>query len=156
PLAAARTDLPVELSSLAQTALLVSGLVGALCFAPRRGRLKVPAAMAGAVTAAALLLVRADWSTAARVAALAAGIEWPLASWLALLYLLALGLFSFTVLALLFRPGVERLRGYGLLLLGLGGFALELPYQIALAAVGLLCLADAALRLEGEAISRDA
>lgn len=152
--AASASAWPLEPWSLAQTALLVAGIVAAPCFVPRRARLLLPAIVATVVTVAAAVVVRIDWNSAARVAAFAAGIEWPFVSWLALLYLLGLGLFTFTVLALLLRPGVDRLRGYGLLLLGLGGFALELPYQIALAAVGMLCLADAALRLEREAVSR--
>src|SRR5262245_1668312 len=53
-------------------------------------------------------------------------------------------------------PGVHRLRGYGFVLLAVGGLQLELPYQLGLAALGLLCIAESAVRVEGRPLARDA
>jgi hypothetical protein len=51
---------------------------------------------------------------------------------------------------------VARLRGWALSLLALGGLSLSLPYQVALAALGLLCLAEAAVRPDARALSSEA
>jgi hypothetical protein len=49
---------------------------------------------------------------------------------------------------------VERLRGYGLLFYGLSGLEYQAPFQMALAALGLLCIAESVVRAGGEPMPR--
>ena len=132
------------------------GRVGALLrVAPSR---RAPRARPGRGCSSArrAVLVRLDWETAARVAAYGFGIALPMAPWALVVYLLALGGFVFTVTTLLSSTGAERLRGYGLLLFGIAGLDQQAPFQMTLAALGILCIAESVLRGGPAPMSREA
>ena len=99
-------------------------------------------ACVGAVLGAALM----DWPFAARVAVYGFGIELPMPTALVVVFAVAFGLMVGAVVALLAQPGTWRLRGWGLLLLLLSGYQMELPYQLASTVLGLLCIADSFAR----------
>jgi hypothetical protein len=80
------------------------------------------------------------------VAAYGFGLALPMAPWALVVYLLALGGFVYTVTTCLSSTGPEQLRGWGLLLFGLGGLDQQAPFQLTLAALGLLCIAESAVR----------
>ncbi len=126
-----------------------------LCMLPRGGSRLASLVTSLAVCGAALLM-RRDWDYADRVATYGFDIELPVTLWGQALVLLALGFALNTMVRLLSTPGAMRLRGWGLVLMGLGGLQLSLPYQVALAALGLLCLAEAAVRPDARALSREA
>jgi hypothetical protein len=87
-----------------------------------------------------------DWTWAAGLTASGFGLELPSAQLGIYLYIVALVAWVATVVALLLRPGTSRLRGWGLLIIGLSGYQLELPYQLASTVVGLLCVLDSYFR----------
>jgi hypothetical protein len=148
---------PLELESIAQATLAAAALVAVPCFASRgRQGMRLAIALAAASVGAAALLVRFDWDAAARVAGYGFGVTLPMAPWALLVYLIALGGFVFTVVTLLSSTGVERLRGYGLLFYGLSGLEYQAPFQMALAALGLLCIAESVVRGVGEPMARAA
>src|SRR5262249_56793286 len=84
------------------------------------------------------------------------GVTLPMQPWALAVYLLSLGGFVFTVTTLLASPGAERLRGWGLLLLGIAGLDHQAAFQMTLAAIGLLCLAESVVRGAGAPMTRDA
>jgi hypothetical protein len=133
--------------------LAVAG--AAVSYLPR-GTSRFAAVLTWIVVCGAALFMRRDSEDAGRIAAYAFDLDLPSTLWGQALALLALGFFLNALVKLLSAPGVARLRGWGLLLIALGGLQLALPYQVALAALGLLCLADAAVRPDGRALSREA
>jgi hypothetical protein len=148
---------PLELESIAQATLAAAALVAIPCFASRRRHgWRLAIALAATAVGASAVLVRVDWDAAARVAGYGFGVTLPMAPWALLVYLVALGAFVFTVVTLLSSTGVERLRGYGLLFYGLSGLEYQAPFQMALAALGLLCIAESVVRSGGEPMPRAA
>jgi hypothetical protein len=132
----------------------VAVAAASLCLLVRTGS-RLASVLTWVVVCSAALFMRRDWEDAARVAAYGFDIELPPALWGQALLLVALGFGLNTLVRLLSSPGVARLRGWGLLLIALGGLQLTMPYQVALAALGLLCLADAAVRPSALALSRE-
>jgi hypothetical protein len=137
---------PLELEAIAQATLAAAAVVSVPCFASRKSGLRLGVAVAAALVGAAAVVIRVDWDTAARVAGYGFGVQLPIAPWALLVYLLAFGGFAFTVVTLLSSSGAERLRGYGLLFYGMAGLDYQAPFQMALAALGLLCIAESVLR----------
>jgi hypothetical protein len=150
------SSLPLELEAIAQATLAAAAVVAVPCFASRRRGLRLAIGLAALLVGATAVLVRLDWETAARVAAYGFGVQLPMAPWALVIYLLALGGFTFTLVTLLRAPGAERLRGWGLLLFGLGGLDQQAPLQMTLAAVGLLCIAESVVRAAGAPMTREA
>ncbi|HEY2747526.1 MAG TPA: hypothetical protein VGL86_23045 [Polyangia bacterium] len=150
------TSTPLELEAVAQATLAAAAVVAVPCFASRRHGVRLGLALAALFVGATAVLVRLDWETAARVAAYGFGIALPMAPWALVVYLLALGGFVFTVTTLLSSTGAERLRGWGLLLFGIAGLDQEAPFQITLAALGLLAVAESVMRGGPEPMSREA
>ena len=150
------TATPLQLEAIAQATLAAAAVVAVPCFAARRRGVRLALGLAAVLVGAAAVLVRVDWETAARVAAYGFGVALPMAPWALVVYLLALGGFSFTIVTLLMSPGPERLRGWGLLLFGLGGLDQQAPFQMTLAAIGLLCIAESVVRAAGAPMTRDA
>lgn len=131
--------------------------VGALCLTPRRGGgRRLASVSTWVVVCAAALLIRKDWDTAARIAGYGFGVELPMTPWGQLICLAALAAGLYATMGCLLQAGTSRLRGWGLLLVGLGGLQLELPGQLALVALGLFCLATSAARVDGVVLSREA
>jgi len=60
------------------------------------------------------------------------------------------------VTTLLSSTGAERLRGYGLLIYAIAGFDQEAPFQMTLAALGLLSIAESVVRGGGTPLTREA
>jgi len=150
------TSTPLELEAIAQATLAAAAVVSIPCFASRRHGVRLGLGLAAIFVGATAVLVRLDWETASRVAAYGFGLVLPMASWALVVYLLALGGFVFTVTTLLSSPGPERLRGYGLLLYGLAGFDQEAPFQMTLAALAMLTIAESVVRAGGAPMSREA
>jgi hypothetical protein len=146
--------LPVHVEAIADGMLATIGVAG-LCLLPRRGSALLAHVITWPVVAAAVLLIWRDWDTAARVAAYGFGIELPLTTWGQVLVIGALASGLFATVRLLSVPGVHRLRGWGFALLMLSGLELAAPHQLALAALGLLCIAESAVRLDGASLSRE-
>jgi hypothetical protein len=125
-------------------------------FASRRHGVRLGLALAAILVGATAVLVRVDWETAARVAAYGFGVQLPMAPWALVIYLLALGGFTFTVVTLLSSSGPEKLRGWGLLLFGVSGLDQQVAFQMALGAVGLLCISESVVRGDGTPMTREA
>jgi hypothetical protein len=138
-----------------EQAMLILASVAALLLVPPRSRSHWAAPVSWVLICGAALLMRLDWETARRVAAHAFALDLPLSPWGQATHLLALGFVSNAVLRLVERPGTDRLRGYGLALIALGGLQTYPPY-LSLAVLGLLCLADSSLRPDGRALPREA
>ncbi|HZS39422.1 MAG TPA: hypothetical protein VFF06_21475 [Polyangia bacterium] len=161
PQLAARLGVLPSLTS-AQTeamsdAMLASTGAAALCFLPRRpGGAKLASLVTWPMVCVVAIIIRRDWETAARVAAYGFGVELPIATWGQLLCLAVLAAVAYSTIRMLSLDGVNRLRGYGFVLLAVGGWQLELPYQLGLAALGLLCIAESAVRVEGRPLARAA
>lgn len=151
-----RPPLTASQSELVGHGVMVLIAVGALWLIPRRGRTRLAAVLTWIVVCAAALLIRRDWETAARVAAYGFGVELPIQPWGQLLCLGALAAAVYTTVRLLLHRGTQRLRGYGLVLLASGGLQLDLPYQLALVALGFLCLTESAVRVDGTPLTREA
>jgi hypothetical protein len=138
----------------AQVALVIAGLASAPLLSPLRRVDRQALFGAALVGVGATVLTIFDWDSAARVSRAAFGVELPLVPYLWLLYLLAMATAWYTALSLLKAGGPARLRGIGLVLLLLIGLQIELPYQVACAALALLCLAEAAVRTPSPAQPR--
>jgi hypothetical protein len=149
------TSTPLELEAIAQATLAAAAVVSIPCFASRRHGVRLGIGLAAALVGATAVLVRLDWETAARVAAYGFGIALPMAPWALIVYLLALGGFVFTVTTLLSSTGAERLRGWGLLFVGMSGLDQQAPFQMTLAALGMLCIAESVVRGGGAPMSRE-
>jgi len=155
-----RLPVPLELTPTGAEGVLLGALgaftIASMLLVPRdpRGRL-VAAILTGIVVAAIAVLVRLDWEVARRLSLYGFGLELPVTPVGQLLVLAAFGSWLHAVLRLCFHDGVRRLRGVGLLLVGLGGVALERPCQLATSALGFLCLAASAARVDGDALTRD-
>jgi hypothetical protein len=131
--------------------------VGLVLLIPRgSGRRLLSSVLTWIVVCAAAFLIRKDWETAARIAAYGFGVDLPVTPWGQLICLAALAAGLYATLRCLTVPGTTRLRGWGLLLVGLGGLQLELPGQLALVGLGLFCLAISAVRVDGAPLSREA
>ncbi len=154
----ARLPVAVELTPSGVEGVMLGGLaafvIAGLLLAPPRGRIGAMI-FAGLVVAAVAVLVRLDWEVARRLSLYGFGLELPVTPVGQLLVLAALGTWLYAVVRLCLHGGVQRLRGVGLLLVGTGGFALELPYQLATSALGFLCLAASAARVDGIALTRE-
>ncbi len=150
------TSTPLELEALAQATLAAASVIAVPCFASRRHGRRLGIAIAAALVGAAAVLIRADWETAARVAAYGFGVALPMQSWAILVYLLAFGAFAYTVVTLISSTGPERLRGYGLLLYGLAGLDYQAPFQMALSGLGFLCLLESVVRPTEPPMAREA
>lgn len=150
------SPMPLELEAIAQATLAAAAVVSIPCFASRRHGVRAGIAVAALLVGATAVLVRVDWETAARVAGYGFGLTLPMAPWALAVYLLALGGFTFTVVTLLLSTGAEKLRGWGLLLYGIAGLDQQAPFQMTLAAVGLLCLSESVLRGQASPITREA
>lgn len=123
---------------------------------PRRPSLAVPALATGAVLATAGFVCFHEADLALRVASDGFGLDLPPSTPGRLLFLAALGAWAFASVALLVRPGPERLRGYGVVLIGLAGFRLDAPVHYAAAMVGMLCLVESIARELPSAMGDDA
>ena len=150
------TTTPLELEAIAQAMMVAAAVVSIPCFASRRHGVRLGLALAALLVGATALLVRHDWESAARVAAYGFGIALPMAPWALIVYLVALGGFVFTVTTLLSASGAERLRGWGLLLVGIAGLDQQAAFQMTLAALGLLCIAESVVRSAGAPLTREA
>jgi hypothetical protein len=150
------TSTPLELEALAQATLAAAAVIAVPCFASRRHGKRLGIAVAAGVVGAAAVLIRADWETAARVAAYGFGVALPMQPWAILVYLLAFGAFTYTVVTLWSSTGPERLRGYGLALYGLAGLDYQAPFQMALSGLGFLCLLESVLRPTEPPMAREA
>jgi hypothetical protein len=115
-----------------------------------------PAAVAaGAITAGAGIgLGHAAWDVAARLAGIGLGVAIPVGPVALPIYVLGASAIVYTTVALLMRPGPDRLRGVGLFLIGAVGLQLELPYQIAGSLLGFFCLLDSGARPAPGAMDR--
>lgn len=149
------TSTPLELEAIAQATLAAAAVVSVPCFASRRHGLRLGVGLAAALVGATALLVRLDWETAARVAAYGFGVALPMAPWALVVYLLALGGFTFTVTTLLSSTGTEQLRGWGLLLFGIAGLDQQAAFQMTLAALAMLCIAESVVRANGTPLTRE-
>jgi hypothetical protein len=159
PQMTARTGLTGEPTPLGQELIaygsLAALILAGLCFLPRRTAGRLPSVATWGVVCGMAILVRRDWETAARIATYGFGVDLPLEPWGQLVVLAALASMLYATLRLLALPGTHRLRGWGLALLGLGGLQLELPGQLALAALGFLCIASSTLRSDGPVLTRE-
>jgi hypothetical protein len=148
------TSTPLELESIAQATLAAAAIIAVPCFAARRHGLRLGIGCAAVVVGATAVLVRLDWDSAARVAAYGFGVALPMAPWALCIYLLALGSFVFTVTTLLSSTGAERLRGWGLFFYGIAGLDQQAAFQLTLAALGLVCVAESVMRAAGDPMPR--
>jgi hypothetical protein len=136
---------------------LALGGVGALLLAPWHTRgARLASVLTWIVVAGAAVVMRRDWDTAARVAAYGFGVDLPIAPLGQLVCLGALAAGLYSALRLVLQKGTQRLRGFGLVLIGLAGLQLDGPGQLALAALGLFCLAASTVRVDGTPLSREA
>ncbi len=124
--------------------LVMAASVVLLCPAPmwRRTPTMVAAALTSLLGAAAFFHPDA----AQRMAMQLAGVEWPIEPYARVILLAAFGTYLSALQACLDVPGAPRLRGWGLALFGLGGFVMQLPMQVLLAGVGVLCIVEGTLR----------
>ena len=106
------------------------------------------------VAAGGLTLGKLDWDLGAQLAGMGLGVALPVSAYALPLYVLGAASFAFAGGALLARPGPDRLRGVGLLIVCLVGLQVELPYQLAATLVGLLCLLESAARPPVGALTR--
>jgi hypothetical protein len=138
-------------------AMLAATGAAAICFLPRRpGGARLASLVTWPLVGVAAGVIYKDWDTAARVAAYGFGVDLPIALWGQVLCLAVLAACTYSAMRMLAIPGVQRLRGWGFVLLAIGGLQLELPYQLGLAAIGLLCIAESAVRVEGRPLAREA
>jgi hypothetical protein len=160
PQMAFRLNVFEEPSPLVRDLLQVSSLsaiaAGTLLFVPRRRSTRLAPILTWLVVCGAALLIRRDWETAARVAAYGFGLELPIQPWGQLIILATLAATLYATVRLLVVPGTHRLRGFGVVLLFLAGLELSAPGQLAVAALGFLCLAASAVRVDGAPLTREA
>lgn len=130
----------------AEMAALAAAFASVALLLPRRPRVLVPSLAAGVLVAAAAWICTHDWELGRHLASSGLGFDLPLRPVGVALYLAALGAWIFTSTSLVSTPGPPRLRGYGLLLIGLAGFRLDAPAQYASAMVGMLCLVESIAR----------
>jgi hypothetical protein len=148
--------MPLDLEALAQATLVAAALVSVPCFAVRRQASRLAVGIAALAVGCGAVLVRIDWDIAARIALYGFGLMLPMMPWLLVICLLALGGFVYTVMTLVAASGNERLRGYGLALVGIAGLQMPAPFQVALAALGFLCIAESVVRGAGAPMPREA
>jgi hypothetical protein len=146
----------VDLDAIAQATLAAAAVVSVPCFAARHHARWFGIVVAAVLVAAGAVLVRVDWADASTIASAGFGIALPVSPFAQVLYLLAFGGFTFTVITLLASPAEANLRGWGLLLFAMMGLDQEQPFQLALGAVGLLCIAESVMRAAGDPLPREA
>jgi hypothetical protein len=140
---------------LGEALALVTAAASPFLLLDRRSPLLL-ASVVGAISVAfATALGWADWSLAALIASGGFGVELPVGRGGVVVYAVALGLYFAATAALVARPGPSRLRGFGLALIGLSGYQLQLPFQLVSSLLGLLCLVEAALHEEAAAVAAD-
>jgi hypothetical protein len=137
---------PALLFWIGEVCAVAAGGLMLPCFAPPRLRLGAAPVIALVAAVAAGVVAIENWEMAARVAAYGFGLQLPASKVGVALYALALGVWLLTTLSLIGRPGTLRLRGIGLGLVGLSGFQLEQPFQLAATLVGVLCLVESITR----------
>ncbi len=134
--------------------LLVGAALAMMLMRPRGARRAFAYVLALVVTAAATALVRTHWDIAQRIALNGFGLELPLIPAYASAYCIGLGAVIFLISAHLNGDDPDQLRAYGLLLLVANGLQLHWPSQLAIAAVGLLCLLESMARPDPNAYAR--
>lgn len=135
--------------------LVVATALALLLLRPRRSHQAFALGLSLVVTAAAALLVRTHWDLAQRIAQYGFGLELPLQPWSAIAYCVAFGALLFVVTTHLQGDERDQLRAYGLLLLITNGLQLHWPSQLAIAAVGLLCLLESVTRPVSDPYRKD-
>jgi hypothetical protein len=124
---------------------------GALCMStlPPRPRTLVPLFGALIVTTGMALLLNRAPNLTMRIIYMSFDLRLPPSSEAYLLYLLSLCAWVFTVLALFVSPRSAKVRGLGLLLIGLGGCQAKSLHQMLFYLSGLLCLVESLLDSHG-------
>lgn len=145
-----------RLAEAAGAALVMAGLASPWLLVTGSGGGAIAVALGSLVTGTGLALGKLEPGLAARLAGLGLGVSIPIAPLWLPIYVLGAGALAFSIGALLVRPGPERLRATGLLLIGSVGLQLELPYQIAGSLIGLICLLESVARPSARAITREA
>jgi hypothetical protein len=150
-----------DLLVLGQGAAVAAIFASPLCFLPfprsrATDKKSAPRGWIALSAGAALLcgltlcgVVMADWEMAAQLFQAVAGLRLPTVRWIQGLYLVAVMDFIFAAVALLCRGGALQVRGFGLLLIGLGGYRLQENHELAVVLLGLLCISRSALFLPG-------
>ncbi|MCA9666958.1 MAG: hypothetical protein KC503_15270 [Myxococcales bacterium] len=150
----ARADLPSRLFEIGEHMVIVGAFVAFFFFAPlarvRSFFEPIPLAVAIIITGAVGAFAQLRYPVAAQAAYYGLGINLPAPSFQEALHLAALFWFTLTATGLFSRGGAERGLGYGLVLIALSGFQLQLPYQFLLTAAGMLLLLRGALASESE------
>jgi hypothetical protein len=146
--------LPFEVTPDGADAMTLASLacfvLGGAALSPtgKTGRPMFAAGLALLVMVCGGIIIVVDWDTGRTLAHDAWGVELPMTRWGQLLALLALGSMVQATMRLILTPGVQRLRGIGIALISLGGVALEMPGQLATSALGFLCIAASAARVD--------
>lgn len=147
-------DLPNQLYVTGEHLVIVSAFAAFLFFIPHpRWRIFFnlgPLAFASIVTALVGRALYENEVELAKLAYLGFKLNLPAFSWVALLYLAALFVFCITVGNLLRSFSRQREIGWGLLLLALSGYHLELPYQLLISSIGVMQLIRATFPVESE------
>ncbi|MBW2731615.1 MAG: hypothetical protein JRH20_04430 [Deltaproteobacteria bacterium] len=141
-------DLPSRLLEVGQHLVVVGAFASFLFFIPfpRLSALlePIPLAIASLLTGAMGFLVAFHHSIAARASFVGLSITLPQPTaegfFSLALHLAALFFLSLTVTSLLIRGRAERAMGFGLLMVAVSGFHLELPYQLLLTLAGMMQL----------------
>lgn len=131
-------------------ALLLGIALGTVLLRPRRTRVAFALGLGVTLAAATAMLVQTHWDLAHRVAQHGFGLELPLNPIVSLGYAVGFGAALFLISLHLNGDDREQLRGYGLLLLVANGLQLHWPSQLAIAAIGILCLLESVARPDGE------
>ena len=131
--------------SLGEALAVTLAAAAPFCFLPAR-RILWPAIAGVLAAAASLALLLSDRAIAQSVAENGFGLALPLPVVGEALYAIGFGGFTAAVVGLLAERGSSRLRGIGLCLVGLSGYLLELPYQLAATVIGVLCILDSIAR----------
>jgi hypothetical protein len=143
------SELPTQLFEIGEHLVVVGAFAVFLFFAPlpRRATLfsPIPVTLAALVTAGVALFIRYQYPDAVQAAYHGLRLNIPPPSLEVLMHLSALFSFVLTVCALLARPDPERSAAFGLLLVGLSGFQLELPHQLLLTLLGMVVLMRGAM-----------
>lgn len=137
------SDLARTLHWNGEATLLVGVVIALYCLSPRHTRWTAPALLGLGAAAGLVWAAHVDWGLANRVVLYASGLELPGGVLGQAVYGISFGAWTALVVALLLRPGAPRLRGWGVLLLGLSGYQFGQhvqPVQLAATLVGLLCI----------------
>jgi hypothetical protein len=143
------------LVEMAGGALVLCGLTSPVLLGPPGPQGGLAVLLGAIVLGGGLTLGRVAWDTATVLAAAGLGVSIPVQPALFAIYVIGAAAMAYTIGALLVRPGPERLRGVGLLLVCTMGLKLDLPYQMAATLLGVLCLMESAARPAIDAITRE-